>query len=134
MARTAIISPNPASRVWRGHCAPRSRSIRAPQAKCHPPRVSSAADLSFSRSSRCRRSLPMPVYTVHAPAAPDASLIAADRFAFVRDGFHFWAMVFGPLWLLAHRLWLATIGWIVVVVAIDLGLTALGGVVVLLAN
>ncbi len=55
----------------------------------------------------------MPVYTVHAPVAPDASIVAADRFAFVRDGFHFWAMVFGPLWLLSHRLWLALLGWIV---------------------
>src|SRR6201995_412269 len=78
----------------------------------------------------------MPVYTVHAPAAPDSSLIAADRFAFVRDGFHFWAMVFGPLWLLAHRLWLALLGWIAAVVVIDLGMAALGasGMAVLLAN
>ena len=78
----------------------------------------------------------MPVYTVHAPAQPDASLIAADRFAFVRDGFHFWAMVFGPLWLLAHRLWLALLGWIIALVVIDLGMIALGagGMAVLLAN
>jgi hypothetical protein len=78
----------------------------------------------------------MPVYTVHAPVAPDPGIIATDRFAFVRDGFHFWAMVFGPLWLLSHRLWLATIGWIVAVVVIDLGMTALGagGLAVLLAN
>jgi hypothetical protein len=26
---------------------------------------------------------------------------------FVRDGFHFWAFVLAPLWLLLHRLWLA---------------------------
>ena len=26
---------------------------------------------------------------------------------FVRDGFHFWAFVLAPLWLLVHRLWLA---------------------------
>src|ERR1700744_5749596 len=120
MARTAIISPNPVSRVWRGRWAPRSRSIRAPQAKCHPPRVSSAADLSSSAES------PMPVYTVHAPAASDASLFAADRFAVVRGGFHFWAMVFGPLWLLAHRLWLALLGWIVAIIVIDLGMNVLG--------
>ena len=78
----------------------------------------------------------MPVYTVHAPVATDASIVAADRFAFVRDGFHFWAMVFGPLWLLAHRLWLALLGWIVAIVVIDLGMIALGagGMAVLLAN
>jgi hypothetical protein len=68
----------------------------------------------------------MPVYTVHAPVAADAGIVAADRFAFVRDGFHFWAMVFGPLWLIAHRLWLALIGWIVVLATVDLGMTALG--------
>src|SRR4030088_3244 len=51
MARTTIISPNPASRVWRGHCVRPLRSIRAPRAKCHPPRVSSAADTLFSAES-----------------------------------------------------------------------------------
>jgi hypothetical protein len=78
----------------------------------------------------------MPVYTVHAPVAPDASIVAADRFAFVRDGFHFWAMVFGPLWLLSHRLWLALLGWIAALAVIDLGMIALGAGVmaVLLAN
>jgi hypothetical protein len=37
----------------------------------------------------------MPVYTVHAPVTPDdgADVRATDRFAFVRDGFHFWAFV-----------------------------------------
>ena len=53
-------------------------------------------------------------------SATDADLRATDRFAFVRDGFHFWAMVFGPLWLLCARLWLALIGWIVAIAAIEL--------------
>jgi Protein of unknown function (DUF2628) len=65
----------------------------------------------------------MPVYTVHAPIA---AIRATDRFTFVRDGFHFWAFVFGFVWLAWHRLWLALIGWIVVIAAIDFGLTALG--------
>ena len=49
----------------------------------------------------------MAVYTVHQPplkkyeAAPDP-----ERFAFVRDGFSFWAFLFGPLWMLRHRMWL----------------------------
>ena len=68
----------------------------------------------------------MPVYTVHAPIANNASVAATDRFAFVRDGFQFWAAVFGPLWLAWHRLWLALVGWIVVLVAIDAGMAALG--------
>src|SRR6266571_2012914 len=98
MARTAIISPNPVSRVWRGRCVRPSRSIRALRVKCHPPRVSSAADC----------------------------LLSADRCAFVRDGFHVWAALAGPLWLAWHRLWLALIGWIIVVLGMDAGMAALG--------
>ena len=40
---------------------------------------------------------------------------ATDRFAFVRDGFHVWAALLGLVWLAWHRLWLALIGWIVVI-------------------
>jgi hypothetical protein len=68
----------------------------------------------------------MPVFTVHAPVDGGADLATTDRFAFVRDGFHFWAMVATALWLLWHRLWLALIGWIAVNVAIWFGLTKLG--------
>jgi hypothetical protein len=68
----------------------------------------------------------MPVYTVHAPIANSADVAATDRFGFVRDGFHFWAALLGPLWLAWHRLWLALIGWIVVIVAVDAGMVALG--------
>ena len=77
----------------------------------------------------------MPVYTVHAPTA-NAGIAALERFAFVRDGFHFWAAVFGPLWLVRHRLWLALIGWIIVILAVDVGMTGLGanGTAILLAN
>lgn len=58
----------------------------------------------------------MSTYTVHAPPlragdnAPDP-----ERFVFVRDGFHFWAFVLAPFWLLAHRLWLGFIGYCIVV-------------------
>ena len=68
----------------------------------------------------------MPVYTVHAPVLNDADVRAADRFAFVRDGFHFWAALLGPIWLLWHGLWLALIGWIAVMAAIGFGLSMLG--------
>jgi hypothetical protein len=58
----------------------------------------------------------MPVYTVHAPVEPKLSSFAAtDRFVFIRDGFHFWAMAFGPLWLLVRRLWLGLLGYVVIV-------------------
>ena len=68
----------------------------------------------------------MPVYTVHAPVTNQAGIRATDRFAFVRDGFHFWAAVLGAVWLAWHRLWLALVGWTVVMVAVDFGLAALG--------
>src|SRR4029450_12950041 len=125
MARTAIISPNPASRVWRGRFVRRSRSIRARPAKCLPPRVSSAADFLF-RVFRSRRRGSMPVYTVHAPVANGADLAATDKFVFVRDGFHFWAAVASVIWLLWPRLWLVLIAWIVLMIAIQFGMSALG--------
>ena len=68
----------------------------------------------------------MPVYTVHAPVASGADLAATDKFTFVRDGFHFWAAVATVIWLVWHRLWLALIGWIVLMVAIQFGMSALG--------
>jgi len=68
----------------------------------------------------------MPTYTVHEPP-PRKSESAADpeRFTFVRDGFHFWAFVFGPLWLLAHRLWLVLLLYVVINGAINVGLVLL---------
>jgi hypothetical protein len=68
----------------------------------------------------------MPVYTVHAPVANGADLAATDKFTFVRDGFHFWAAALSILWLVWHRLWLALLGWIVVTVAVEIGLVQLG--------
>src|ERR1700730_10991211 len=121
MARTAIISPNPASRVWRGRCGPRLRSIRAPRAKCHPPRVSSAAE-----SLVHRRRGAMPVYTVHAPATGNAGIAATDKFVFVRDGFYVWATLLGVVWLAWHRRWRALIGWSVLMTAIDVAMMRLG--------
>src|ERR1700739_65629 len=68
----------------------------------------------------------MPVYTVHAPVANGADFRATDRFVFVRDGFHFWAMVFGVLWLAWTRLWLALIGGIIVMAVVDVAMVGLG--------
>jgi Protein of unknown function (DUF2628) len=78
----------------------------------------------------------MPVYTVHAPIADNAGIAATDSFAFVRDGFHFWAALLGPLWLAWHRLWLALIGWIVVMIAIEVAMVRLGasGTAIFFAN
>ena len=68
----------------------------------------------------------MPVYTVHGPTTNGADFAATDRFAFVRDGFHFWAAVLGVVWLAWHRLWLALLGWIVLMAIIDFGMVKLG--------
>ena len=67
----------------------------------------------------------MPVYTVHAPSAP-ALREETDRFVFVRDGFHFWALVFGPFWLVWHRLWLVLIGYLAVTAVLGTTLSLLG--------
>ena len=68
----------------------------------------------------------MPVYTVHAPVTYSMTIAATDRFAFVRDGFHVWAALLGVVWLAWHRLWLALVGWIVLLAAIDAGMAKLG--------
>jgi hypothetical protein len=68
----------------------------------------------------------MPVYTVHAPMTGNAGIAAPDRFAFVRDGFYVWAALLGVVWLAWHRLWLALIGWIVLMAVIDVAMMRLG--------
>ena len=68
----------------------------------------------------------MPVYTVHAPVADGTEARSAgDRFVFVRDGFHFWAFLLGPLWLAWHRLWLALIGYIATMIGVAVALSLL---------
>ncbi len=69
----------------------------------------------------------MPTFTVHAPP-PKAGETTSDpqRFLFVRDGFHVWAFLLGPIWLLFRRLWLVLLGYVIVS-------AALGGVFFLTA-
>ena len=56
----------------------------------------------------------MPTYTVHAPPPRQGDKTSApERFVFVRDGFHVWAFVLAPVWLLVHRLWLAFVIYLV---------------------
>ncbi len=69
----------------------------------------------------------MPTFTVHQPPPRKGEAESApERFAFVRDGFHFWAFVLAPLWLLAHRLWLALLGYLVVNFAFGVVLSLIG--------
>lgn len=69
----------------------------------------------------------MPTYTVHAPPPKTGETASApERFRFVRDGFHLWAFLLTPLWLLAHRLWLALVIYVVVYALLGVGLAVLG--------
>jgi hypothetical protein len=69
----------------------------------------------------------MSIYTVHEPplrtgaAAPEP-----ERYVFVRDGFSFWAFLFGPLWMLCHRMWLVFVFYVVVSLVLE-GLVAVAG-------
>jgi hypothetical protein len=67
----------------------------------------------------------MAVYTVHEPPRnDDGAAPEPERFVFVRDGFSFPAMLFGPLWMLRHRMWLVLLGYgaVVGLLGVALGL------------
>src|SRR5476651_239023 len=69
----------------------------------------------------------MPTFTVHQPPPREGEATSApERFVFVRDGFYFWAFVLAPLWLLAHRLWLALLGYVVLTGALNVALYVIG--------
>ncbi len=69
----------------------------------------------------------MSVYTVHEPPQRSAdALVYAERFAFVRDGFYWWAFLLTPLWMLRYRLWLVLVIYLVVVAGLDTVLHGVG--------
>lgn len=68
----------------------------------------------------------MSIYTVYEPPLRHESASNPERFVFVRDGFSIWAFLLAPLWMLRHRLWLAFVGYVIVVVGLSLGLRAFG--------
>jgi hypothetical protein len=69
----------------------------------------------------------MTVFTVHQPSPRKHEDVAPpDRFAFVRDGFYFWAFLLGPLWMFWNRLWLVLVIYLVGTAAIQAALWALG--------
>ena len=81
----------------------------------------------------------MQVYTVHEPQRPAETIEErADALVFIKEGFSLPAFLFGPFWLVAHRLWLALSGYIAAFLAIRLlmwllpgGQGALGSVLLL---
>lgn len=69
----------------------------------------------------------MSVYTVHQPPLRAVDDVAdPERFVFVRDGFHVWAFLFTPLWLLWRRLWLVLVCYALFSVALDVALVIAG--------
>ena len=69
----------------------------------------------------------MSIYTVHAPPLRgNEAAYDPARFKFIRDGFYFWAFVFGPLWLLFKRLWVVLVLYIVAIAALQIGLWLIG--------
>ena len=68
----------------------------------------------------------MPTYTVHAPPLKAGEQQSdPQRFVFVRDGFHFWAFLLGPLWMLYRRLWLVLVLYLIVTGVLSGALVAL---------
>jgi hypothetical protein len=69
----------------------------------------------------------MIIYTVHEPDRPGQTIeTRADSIAFVKEGFTIWGFLFGPLWLLYNRAWLAFILTVVLMAGIAAGLVELG--------
>jgi uncharacterized protein DUF2628 len=69
----------------------------------------------------------MTTFTVHEPPPRKNEVTASPvRFAFVRDGFYFWAFLLGPVWMLYHRLWLVLLMCLAGTAAIQVALWALG--------
>src|SRR5262249_32789851 len=114
------------SRDWRAHCARPQSSIRAPRMKFPRPRgLSADAWMNQTLPQRGGVENEMAIYTVHAPAS-EQTLPDPEHFVFVRDGFYFWAMVLGAVWMLRHRLWFALISYVVLVTLLMIVLSVLG--------
>jgi hypothetical protein len=64
----------------------------------------------------------MAIYAVHSPAFDGDPAAAFDRSKFLRVGFSTAALIFGPFWLLAKRLWLALAVWIFCAAVVGLAL------------
>jgi uncharacterized protein DUF2628 len=69
----------------------------------------------------------MPAFAVLEPPERHRSASEhADRFIFLRERFSLGAFLFGPLWMIRHRLWIVLIIYLVVVGFIAYGLQVLG--------
>ncbi|MGC4101807.1 DUF2628 domain-containing protein [Ferruginibacter sp.] len=69
----------------------------------------------------------MKTYTVHEPPNAPANVVdRAEHMVFVKDGFSWAALIFGPIWLLAKRLWLAFVVYMALATVISLAFEAAG--------
>lgn len=69
----------------------------------------------------------MKTFTVHEPPNPPSDRVdRGERLLFVNDGFSWAAVLFTPLWMAAHRLWLPLLAYFGLALLIDAGLAALG--------
>jgi hypothetical protein len=69
----------------------------------------------------------MAIYTVHEPPLKRyEATVNPERFQFVRDGFSFWAFVLAPLWMLRHRMWLVLLGYLVLMVLVEVAMQLVG--------
>src|SRR5437870_2557713 len=108
-----ITSPNPVSKAWRGPCVLRLRSIPGQPTRCPRPKARSAGE----------KEQIMSIYAVYEPPLrAHESAPNPERFVFVRDGFSLWAFLLAPFWMLRHRLWLAFLAYVVVALALLVGL------------
>lgn len=68
------------------------------------------------------------IYTVHQPGTPAAEpLTRCEEIELVKEGFSWPAFIFGPLWLIANRMWLVLAGYAAVWLAVQLVFLALPG-------
>jgi hypothetical protein len=73
------------------------------------------------------RETEMSIYTVHEPPLRRSAVAPEpERYVFVRDGFSFWAFLFGPLWMLRHRMWMVFVLYVVISLVLG-GLVAVMG-------
>lgn len=69
----------------------------------------------------------MQTYTIHEPPGGPADRIErAERLVFVKDGFSVVAAVLTPFWMLAHRLWLALLVYVLVLAGLEAFVWATG--------
>ena len=67
----------------------------------------------------------MKTFLVFEPQAGNRTPEEAERVVFLREKFSWPALVFGPLWLLWHRLWLGLVFWFAAVALIGAAVAAL---------